>query len=91
MSAQLVDFVASGATDAAEAKRILTVFAAGLTKAAGSSETEVGAAVKEVVARSSEAAAAADPMTAIEQDPNWEQAGSDLTAACKTAGVKINY
>ncbi|WP_133877553.1 hypothetical protein [Paractinoplanes brasiliensis] len=91
MSKDLVAMLAAGEPKPAEAKKVLTDVVAGLTKAAGSSDTEVGAATKELIARSSAAAAAADPMTAIEQDAQWEKAGTDINAACQKAGVTIKF
>ncbi|MDY7087825.1 MAG: hypothetical protein SYR96_22300 [Actinomycetota bacterium] len=91
MSKDVVALVASGDPQPAEAKKALDNAVAGLTKAAGSSETEVGTATKELIARASAAAAAADPMTAIEQDTQWEKAATDINAACQKAGVTIKF
>ncbi|MBM2621944.1 hypothetical protein JIG36_41230 [Actinoplanes sp. LDG1-06] len=92
MKAELIEALkaSNGEPTAADYKKVLTGLATQLTTAVGSSETEVGKAVKAFVADATEAANAADPVTAAD-NPEFTKAGSDLTAACKTAGVTVNY
>ncbi len=91
MKAELIKAMQSSGGDlpAADTKKILTGLATKLM-AAGESDTKVGAAVKEFVAQTTAAASAADPMAALD-NPAYEKAGKGLTAACKTAGVTVNY
>ncbi|MFC3502049.1 hypothetical protein ACFOOK_13910 [Micromonospora krabiensis] len=51
---------------------------------------EVVGALTRFASEAGRAAAAADPATAAD-NPAFEKAGTDLTAACKAAGVKVNF
>lgn len=92
MTADLVEVMkaSQGEMPTAEMKKILAGLGDDLTKVAGSSDSEVGAAIKDFAAKSTEAAAAADPVTATDNE-GYEQSGKDINAACKTAGVKVNF
>jgi hypothetical protein len=72
-------------------KKILTAFTDRMTAAtATASDSKVTAAVKQMGAEASKAAAAANPIEAAD-NPDFVKAGSDLTAACKAAGVTVNF
>ncbi|MEE6263144.1 hypothetical protein [Plantactinospora sonchi] len=58
--------------------------------AAAEADSKVAAALKAFGAETSKAASAADPVTAA-ANPAFEKAGADITAACKTAGVTVNF
>lgn len=76
---------------AAEFQKMLTDMQTTATSLASSGgEGPVTTAMKQLVAEVSKAATAADPMTAAD-NPAYVKAGADLTAACKTAGVNINF
>jgi hypothetical protein len=97
MKAELISAMqkTQGELDGAGYQKILVGLATQLTTAAGSSETEVGTAVKTFAAKATEAGdnaakAAASPESALDS-PGFEKSGTDLTAACKAAGVTVNY
>jgi hypothetical protein len=74
----------------ADQQTILADMAKQLDKAAGTSETEVGKAVKLIASQATEAAAAKDPTAALDT-PESTKAGKALNAACKKAGVTTQY
>lgn len=74
----------------ADQQTILADMAKQLDKAVGTSETEVGKAVKLIATQATEAAAAKDPTAALDT-PESTKAGKDLNAACKKAGVTTQY
>ena len=87
------DFVAamtSGEPSPAKLKQILGELDSKLSAVAGDADTKVAAAAKQMAAEAEKAASAADPMDAA-ANSGFEKAGSDLTAACKAAGVKVNF
>lgn len=91
MKAELIKAMqAGGEPDAAVFKKVLDGLAGQLNTAAAGSDSKVAVAMKDFAGRAGEAAAAADPVTASDT-PAFEQSGKDLTAACKAAGVKVNY
>ncbi|MET0424442.1 MAG: hypothetical protein ABW046_11225 [Actinoplanes sp.] len=92
MKAELIKAMqaADGDMDPAAYKKVLSGIADELNAAAASGDSPVAAAMKKFADQSSTAAAAADPETAL-ADPAFEQSGKDLTAACKAAGVTVNY
>ncbi|MBU2662632.1 hypothetical protein KOI35_03855 [Actinoplanes bogorensis] len=81
---------AQGEPSDADMAKVLGGLGTELEKAAGSSETKVGLAVKKFAAGAAEVANSASPMTEIE-NPEYEASGKAITAACKTVGVTVNY
>ncbi|GAB2619686.1 hypothetical protein Aab01nite_33810 [Paractinoplanes abujensis] len=97
MKAELISQMqkTQGELDGAGYQKILVSLADQLTAAAGSSESEVGKAVKTFSTLATEAGAnaakaGANPEAALAA-PGFEKSGTDLTAACKAAGVTVNY
>lgn len=90
MKDALVKAVSGGDLAAADAKKMLTDFAAQMTTAVGAETGPAATQAKKLADVAAKTAAATDPFAAME-DPSFEQAGTDLTAACKTAGVKVNF
>ncbi|MEH1098017.1 hypothetical protein [Micromonospora sp. CPCC 205561] len=89
MRPKLVKAMTSG--EAAAYKDVLTELSQKLTAAvAGGGDGKVATVVEAFSAEASKAAAAADPLTAAE-NPAFEKAGASITAACKAAGVKVNF
>ncbi|WP_203823458.1 hypothetical protein [Actinoplanes palleronii] len=81
----------SGTIAPADAKAILADFNKQVTTALGSVVTsKVAVSAKAVADEAAKAAAAADPITAA-AEPGFEKAGTDFTAACKAAGVAVNF
>ncbi|GIJ81207.1 hypothetical protein Xph01_56390 [Micromonospora phaseoli] len=58
--------------------------------ATGTGDSKVVAALGKFSTEAGRAAAAADPATAAD-NPAFEKAGADLTAACKKAGVSVTF
>ncbi|SCL41806.1 hypothetical protein GA0074692_6506 [Micromonospora pallida] len=58
--------------------------------AASGGDGAVTAGLKQFAAESAKAAKAADPVAAAD-NPTFEKVGTDLTAACKAAGVDVNF
>jgi hypothetical protein len=58
--------------------------------AAAGGEGRVTTALKEIAAAAAKAASATDPTEAV-ADPAFENAGSDLGAACKAVGVTVKF
>jgi hypothetical protein len=88
-------FQASGGGElppVAELKKILTDLNDELSglASAGAEDSEVVAALEKFGSEAAKAAKASDPATAAD-NPAFEKAGSDITAACKSAGVKVNF
>lgn len=97
MKAELIKAMqeTQGELDGAGYQKVLVGLATQLNTAAGSSETEVGRAVKKFAATATEvganvAKAKGSPESALDT-PEFEKSGTDLTAACKAAGVTVNY
>ncbi|SNT03391.1 hypothetical protein [Actinoplanes regularis] len=73
----------------ADVKKLLGAFnTAVLAVTPADSTSKAGVAALQMAADSTKIAAAADPITAME-DPAYEKAGNDLEAACKAVGVKF--
>jgi hypothetical protein len=90
MTKEIVKLVGSGADPApADYAKILNDMNAVLT-ATAKGDGNVATAMKEVAAQSAKAATLPDPSAGAE-DPAFEKAGKELTAACKAAGVKVNF
>jgi len=91
MKDALMAFMKSGREpSAADYKKILTDLGEQLTTLASSGgDTTVATALKQLGAQASKAAGAADPASAID-NPVFDKAGDDLTAACAAAGVDVN-
>ncbi|MFI0796916.1 hypothetical protein ACH4OY_30155 [Micromonospora rubida] len=91
MKSQFVAAMQSGEPSPAVFKKILTDLDEKLTTlAATGSEGKVATALKQFGVEASKAAAAADPADAAD-NPAFEKAGADITAACKAAGVSVNF
>ncbi len=92
MKAELIKALqeSKGEMPNAEMSKVLGGLADQLSTAAAGSDSPVGTAIKDFAALATKAAKAADPVTAAD-DPALEKSGKDLTAACKAAGVKVNY
>jgi hypothetical protein len=91
MTAALVAAVKAGEPTAADYSKILTGMAAAMDKlAATGTEGDVLTAIKKIGAESATAAAAGDPTEAA-STASFEKAGAEMTAACKKAGVKLNF
>ncbi|MER7167473.1 hypothetical protein ABT336_15565 [Micromonospora sp. NPDC000207] len=60
------------------------------TAASGSPDSEAVTALTAVNAEIVKASTAADPLTAMD-NPASEKAGKDFNAACKKAGVEVNF
>ncbi|MGW1062821.1 hypothetical protein [Micromonospora rubida] len=91
MKAQFVAAMQSGDPSPAVFKKILTDLDEKLTTlAATGSDGKVATALKQFGVEASKAAAAADPADAAD-NPAFEKAGADITAACKAAGVSVNF
>lgn len=76
----------------AELKKILTDWDTKMTDlaAAGSQDSKVVAAIQKFGSEAAKAAKAADPATAAD-NPGFEKAGADITAACKAAGATVKF
>ncbi|MEV6346236.1 hypothetical protein [Actinoplanes sp. NPDC051851] len=91
--AAMKDAAAKGESEPSveDAKELLATFEATVAPlVASAGDSAVGAALTALATETGKAAAAADPFTAA-QDPAFEQAGTDFTAACKAAGVTVNF
>ncbi|MET8121487.1 hypothetical protein [Micromonospora sp. NPDC005189] len=89
MKAELVKVATAGETSAADFKKILTELEQKVTTVAtAGGDSKMAAALRQFGAEASKAAAAADPATAAD-NPAFEKAGKDITAACKAAGVSV--
>ncbi len=77
---------------AAELKKILTDMNDELSTLAssGAEDSKVVAALEKFGSEATKAAKSSDPATAAD-NPEFEKAGSDITAACKSAGVQVNF
>ncbi|GAA2216648.1 hypothetical protein ACFY2R_05495 [Micromonospora olivasterospora] len=91
MKTKLVAAVQAGKeSDPAMFKEILTGLEQKFTTAVSSGgDSKVATAMKQFATEAGKAASAADPATAAD-NPAFEKAGADLTAARKTAGVTVN-
>jgi hypothetical protein len=92
MKASLVTALQADAAAAPAAfRKILTELDEKMTAlAAAGGDTAVTAGLKQFAAEAAKAAKAADPAAAAD-NPTFEKVGTDLSAACKTAGVDINF
>ncbi|WDZ84859.1 hypothetical protein [Micromonospora cathayae] len=92
MRAELVKaMTAGGEPTAATFREILTGLEKKVTDvAATGGDGAVAAALKQFGAEAAKAAAATDPAAAAD-NPAFEKAGADITAACKAAGVDVNF
>jgi nucleoid-associated protein YgaU len=89
MTKELVAALQSGGTPASF-KKVLTNMDEKMTTLSAASDSKVAGAMKEVGVQAAEAAKAADPAEAAD-NPAFEKAGANLTAACKSAGVTVNF
>ncbi|MGW0507439.1 hypothetical protein [Micromonospora sp. NPDC003241] len=92
MRGAFVKAVQSGDTSAATMKKILGGLEEKMTELAsqGGGDSKVAAALGKFSTEAGRAAAAKDPAAAAD-NPTFEKAGVDLTAACKTAGVNVTF
>ncbi|MEU4570822.1 hypothetical protein [Micromonospora sp. NPDC023956] len=92
MKASLVTALqADQAAAPAAFRKVLTDLEGKLTAlAATGGDTAVTTAIRAFTTEAAKAAKAADPATAAD-NPAFEKAGTDLTAACKKAGVEVNF
>ncbi|MFB9336903.1 hypothetical protein [Actinoplanes octamycinicus] len=75
----------------ADAKAILDDFTKSLNQAVDQApESPVSTAAQKIADEAAKAASAADPVEAAAA-PSFEKAGTEFTAACKTAGVSVNF
>ncbi|MFD6568005.1 hypothetical protein [Micromonospora profundi] len=87
MKAELLKIVSAGEPSAADYKKILTGLEERVTTlATAGGDSKLATALKTFGAEAAKAAAAADPATAAD-NPAFEKAGTDITTACKAAGV----
>jgi hypothetical protein len=81
----------SGNIAPADAKAILDDFTKSINQALDQApESAVSTAAQKVADEAGKAAAAADPVEAAAA-PEFEKSGTAFTAACKAAGVKVNF
>ncbi|GLY06905.1 hypothetical protein Acsp01_72840 [Actinoplanes sp. NBRC 101535] len=71
-------------------KKLYTQLATGLSEAAGSGDSAVATAMKQMADEAAKGAASANPVEDGDTK-EAEKAGAALTAACKEAGVKVVY
>jgi hypothetical protein len=93
MREDLVAAVSSGSEPSpALFQKILSGLQNEVTRVAttGATDSKVVAALERFGAEAGKAANAADPATAAD-NPAFEKAGASLTAACKSAGVNVNF
>ncbi|MEV7328379.1 hypothetical protein [Micromonospora sp. NPDC093244] len=92
MKAALIDMVRTGEPSAADYRKILTGLDQELTRvaSAGAGNSKVAAALRRFGDEAAKAAAAPDPASAAD-NPTFEKAGATITAACKAAGVRVNF
>ncbi|MFI6235335.1 hypothetical protein ACIBD9_17400 [Micromonospora sp. NPDC050784] len=88
MRAEMVKVVTTGEASAADFKKILTGLEQKVTAAAATGDGKLADAVRTFGAEAAKAAAAADPATAAD-NPAFEKAGKDVSAACKATGVSV--
>ncbi|MEV4659733.1 hypothetical protein [Micromonospora sp. NPDC049301] len=90
MKAELVAIATAGEPSAADFKKILTGLDQKVTEVAAGGDSKVATALRQFGVLASKAAAAPDPAAAAD-NPAFEKAGADITAACKAAGVSVNF
>ncbi|HEX5597255.1 MAG TPA: hypothetical protein VFX61_14750 [Micromonosporaceae bacterium] len=92
MKAELIAIMKSGKEPStADYKKILTDVVDKLnTLASAGGDSKVATSIKQLHAEAAKVAAAADPEKAAD-NPAFEKAGADLTAACKAVGVNANF
>jgi hypothetical protein len=92
MKSSLITALQSGgAPSPAVFKKILTDLDKEVSSLAESGgDSEVSAALKKFGAEAAKAAKAQDPAEAAD-NPDFEKAGADITAACKSSGVDVNF
>jgi hypothetical protein len=83
-------FKTTGDLTPKDAAAVLTDMAKQLNEAAAGSDTAVAKAATLIATQASEAAAAKDPTTALDNAES-EKSGQALNAACKKAGVTTQY
>ncbi|MER7892933.1 hypothetical protein ABTX15_24235 [Micromonospora sp. NPDC094482] len=89
--AALIAAMQSGEPSPADFKKILTEMSEQMaTLASAGGDSDVATAMSSFGAQASKAAAAADPVGAAD-NAAFEKAGADITAACKAAGVSVNF
>ncbi|MEU4530405.1 hypothetical protein AB0F49_19450 [Micromonospora ureilytica] len=88
MRAEMVKVVTTGEASAADFKKILTGLEQKVTAVASTGDGKLTDALRTFAAEAGKAAAAADPATAAD-NPAFEKAGKDASAACKAAGVNM--
>lgn len=88
MRAEMVKVVTTGEPSAADFKKILTGLEQKVTAVAATGDGKLADAVRTFGAEAAKAAAAADPATAAD-NPVFEKAGKDVSAACKANGVNV--
>ncbi|HEX5543341.1 MAG TPA: hypothetical protein VFX60_17605 [Micromonospora sp.] len=90
--AALITIMKSGKEpSAADYKKMLTEMGETLTTlASAGGDSKVATAIRQMGAEASKAAAASNPEEAVE-NPAFEKAGADLTDACKTTGINVNF
>lgn len=88
MRAELVKVATTGDASAADFKKILTGLEQEVTTVAATGDGKLADALRTFGAEAAKAAAAADPATAAD-NPAFEKAGKDVSAACKAAGVNV--
>ncbi|WP_433832223.1 hypothetical protein ACQP2E_15575 [Actinoplanes sp. CA-015351] len=80
-----------GGVKAADAKRTFTKFHTTVSEALAFAETsDVSTAAKAIADELGKAAKATDPISSA-ADSNFDKLGTDLTEACKTAGVTVMF
>ncbi|WBB79618.1 hypothetical protein O7606_26320 [Micromonospora sp. WMMD882] len=92
MKAELVKAVSSGSEPTpAVFQKILTDLEKAVTGlAATGGDSPVATALKQFGVEAAKAASEADPAAAAD-NPAFEKAGADITAACRAAGVDVNF
>ncbi|GLW31847.1 hypothetical protein Areg01_47860 [Actinoplanes regularis] len=82
---------ADGHVEVADAKKAFTTFHSTVTKSLASApESSVTAAARAIAAEIAKAATSADPISTAAAG-GFEELSGNLTTACKTAGVTINF
>ncbi|MEW2430745.1 hypothetical protein AB0877_22275 [Micromonospora sp. NPDC047644] len=88
MKAELVKVAMTGEASAADYQKILNDLDKKIAAVAATGDGKVATALRAFGAEAAKAAAAADPATAAE-NPAFEKAGKDISAACKAAGFTL--
>ncbi|MEU7973754.1 hypothetical protein AB0B48_17120 [Micromonospora sp. NPDC049089] len=88
MKAELVKVATTGEASAADYQKILNDLDKKIAVVASTGDGKVATALRAFGAEAAKAAAAADPATAAD-NPAFEKAGKDISAACKAAGFTL--